>query len=245
MIEIKNISKTFGTNKIIRNLSLTVQTGERVAIIGPSACGKSTLLRMIMGLQKPDKGSILIDGVDITKLSGKKEREMRLKFGMLFQSGALFDSMNVEENVAFPLVENYDLTPYQIKKRTREKLEVVGMTGTELQMPSSLSGGQRKRIGLARAIAGNPEAVLYDEPTTGLDPILSTIIEDLIVKLNTQHKITSVIVTHQISTILRTADTILMMHEGALLAPESPKSVYHSKNPIVRKFIEGGIPNGT
>jgi phospholipid/cholesterol/gamma-HCH transport system ATP-binding protein len=241
MIIIDSISKSFSGHKVIDELSIHIKTGEKVAIIGPSGTGKSTLLRLVMGLQKIDSGSIHVDNADITKMKESDLKKLRMKFGMLFQSGALFDSMNVEENVAFTLVENLNHPEWKIKERVEEVLDLVEMSGSEKKMPSELSGGQRKRIGLARAMAANPEIILYDEPTTGLDPILSTNIENLIVKLNAQLKITSVIVTHQISTILRTADKIYLLHNGKLLAPENPDAIFNSENDFVRKFIKGGL----
>ena len=222
-------------------MSLDIKCGEKVAIIGPSGCGKSTLLRLIMGLQRPDSGSIWMDGQDITHMDEEGLQQVRLKCTMLFQSGALFDSMNVADNVAFIPRENLGLSEDKVQQIVKEKLAMVEMGGTEHHMPSDLSGGMKKRIGLARAIAGDPEIVLYDEPTTGLDPILSTNIEDLIVKLNTQLKITTVVVTHQLSTIFRTADKIYLMHEGRLLPPETPSSITSSANPYVQYFIRGGL----
>lgn len=241
MIVLKNISKTFAGHKVIDELNLTVEKGERIAIIGPSGIGKSTLLRLILGLYLPDSGHIHIQGKDITNMHPVFIRHLRLKFGMVFQSSALFDSLTVAHNVAFPLIENYQLNKTQIERRVAETLALVGMTGYESVMPSSLSGGQKKRISLARAIVTKPEIILYDEPTTGLDPVLSTNIEDLIVKLNDQLKTTSIVVTHQISTILRVADKIYLMKEGKLLPPETPKSIMASSDPVIRNFIKGGL----
>jgi len=243
MIHIEHLYKSYDSGLVVKDLNLHIEKGERVTIIGPSGCGKSTLLRLIMGLQRPDRGVIVVDGQDITSMEGNDLRQMRAKFGMLFQSGALFDSMTVAENVCFPLVENQGVKLDEVMDVVREKLDMVEMSGTEAAMPSSLSGGMKKRIGLARAIATDPEIVLYDEPTTGLDPILSTSIEDLIVKLNDKLHVTSLIVTHQISTILRTADKIYMMYDGALLPAETPATISKSKNEIIRTFISGGIKN--
>jgi phospholipid/cholesterol/gamma-HCH transport system ATP-binding protein len=240
-IEIKNISKTFGTKKVIDSMSLSVEKGEKIAIIGPSGCGKSTLLRLIIGLHTADSGQIYVNEQDLTKLDTKGLSQIRSNFGFLFQSSALFDSMNVEDNVAFTLRENLKMSKPEMQKIVAEKLELVEMTGTEKNMPADLSGGMKKRIGLARAIAHNPQIILYDEPTTGLDPILSTNIENLIVKLNKQLNVTSIIVTHQISTILRTADKIYLMHQGKLLAPETAESIMNSKDPYVKEFIKGGL----
>ena len=205
MIKIDKIKKKFNNKEIIKELSLDIKTGEKITIIGPSGCGKSTLLRIVLGLQKIDKGEIYIDNTPLSIQKEKSIRKIRGEFGILFQSGALFDSMNVFDNIAFPLRENTKLTEQEISDVVFEKLDLVEMSGSEKKMPSDLSGGMRKRIGLARAIAPNPKFILYDEPTTGLDPILSTAIENLIVKLNTHLKMTTITVTHQISTILRTA----------------------------------------
>ncbi|NBV41310.1 ATP-binding cassette domain-containing protein [bacterium] len=240
MIELRNIFKSYDDKQVIKGLSLSVERGSKIAIIGPSGCGKSTLLRIIMGLHLPDSGEVLIDGVDITKLSPDELKSTRRRIGMLFQSAALFDSLTVGENVAFPLVENHLVDKSKIPAIVEEKLELVEMDGAQDDFPAELSGGQRKRIGLARALAGEPEIILYDEPTTGLDPVLSTNIENLIVKLNDKLKVTSVVVTHQISTILRTADKIYMMQDGQLLPPETPSSIGVSNNSY-STFIRGGL----
>ncbi|MGE4169680.1 MAG: ABC transporter ATP-binding protein [Candidatus Margulisiibacteriota bacterium] len=240
-IEVIDLYKSFPGKTIMSGLSLSIQKGEKIAIIGPSGSGKSTLLRLVMGLQKPNHGTILVEGHNIHRLRPKAVQQLRMKFGMLFQSAALFDSMTVGDNVAFTLREIFRLPESEIKKQVAEKLELVEMSGSENAMPSDLSGGQKKRIGLARALAANPEIMLYDEPTTGLDPILSTNIEDLIVKLNNHLHVTSIVVTHQISTILRTADKIYLVHEGKLFPPETPDSIMDSPNEIVRRFIRGGL----
>ncbi len=241
MIEIRKLSKRFGEKEVLKNIDLVVEKGERIAIIGGSGCGKSTLLRLILGLQRPDNGRVLVDEKDVHRISYEALRKLRLKFGTLFQSSALFDSMTVAENVGFSLVENLRLPAGQVSDIVKDKLEWVAMSGYENQMPSQLSGGQRKRVGLARALAADPEIMLYDEPTTGLDPITSTHIEDLIVKLTQTRRVTSVVVSHQISTILRTADKIYMMYEGQLLPPESPATIANSADPRIREFIRGGL----
>jgi phospholipid/cholesterol/gamma-HCH transport system ATP-binding protein len=240
MIELRNVSKSFDGRTILKNVNLTIQTGDRIAIIGASGCGKSTLLRLIMGLHAPDSGEVLVFGENIQKVGKARLLQIRLKIGILFQSAALFDSMNVAENVAFPLIENFNMNPEKVAPIVAQKLELVEMTGFDKNDPADLSGGQRKRIGLARALSGDPEIMLYDEPTTGLDPILSTNIEDLIVRLSRQLKVTSIVVTHQISTILRTADKIYMVHKGSLLAPESPDTIM-SADSIYGEFVRGGL----
>ena len=241
MLLMKNVSKSFKGRQVIDGLDLTVMPGERIAIIGPSGCGKSTLLRLILGLQKSDSGLIKIGDTAINHLSQSQLRLVRMQFGMLFQSAALFDSLTVEENVAFPLIETFGYeNSDKIARLVQEKLELVGMSESGHRMPSELSGGQRKRVGLARAIVANPKVVLYDEPTTGLDPILSTSIEDLIVKLNTHFQMTSIVVTHQISTILRTADKIYLMQNGRLLPAETPASL-SCAHPAYLEFLKGHI----
>lgn len=240
-LEITNLSKKFKGREVVRNLSLNVEPGERIAIIGPSGCGKSTLLRLMMALQPADKGRILVDNQDITQCSIKEIRHIRKRFGLLFQSAALFDSLNVAENIAFPLIETLGETDHKkIAHHVHEVLELVEMKEARHKMPSELSGGQRKRVGLARAIISRPQFILYDEPTTGLDPVLSTSIEDLIVKLSYQMKVTSIVVTHQISTILRTADKIYLMHEGELLHPETPASIRTATNQY-GEFLKGNV----
>ena len=239
MIQLNDITKTFESSIIIRNLSLAVKAGERIAIIGPSGCGKSTLLRLMVGLHKPDSGDISINGKNLTQITMSQLQALRLQFGFLFQGAALFDSMTVEENVAFSLIENLKLPPSEWKPLVKEKLSWVGMAGTESKMPADLSGGMKKRVGLARAIAANPKIVLYDEPTTGLDPILSTQIEDLIVKLNHRLHVTSIVVTHQFSTILRTADKIYFMYEGQFLLAETPECLHTAAHPAIKAFMAG------
>ncbi|MFA5879747.1 MAG: ATP-binding cassette domain-containing protein [Candidatus Margulisiibacteriota bacterium] len=240
MIKLTNLKKSFEKKMVVNNLNLFIDKGDKIAIIGPSGCGKSTLLRLILGLQSLDGGSIKINDTELTQLSFKELSKLRQKFGLLFQSSALFDSMNVFENVAFGLIENLKLSPKEIKKIVKEKLKLVEMPGTENLMPSELSGGMKKRIGLARAIATEPEIMLYDEPTTGLDPIRSKNIEHLINKLNRDLNITSIVITHQISTMLNTADKIYLMAKGRLLEPETPDSIFHSKKEEMQIFINGG-----
>ncbi|MBT5953994.1 ATP-binding cassette domain-containing protein [bacterium] len=241
MIKLTNIKKSFDETLILKDLDLSINKGEIIAIIGPSGCGKSTLLRLIMGLHKPDSGKVAIDGEDIIPMKQKDLNKVRLKMGLLFQSGALFDSLNVEENVGFTLKENLNLPQEKIDRIVNQKLELVEMSGRGKDMPSDLSGGQQKRIGLARAIAADPQIILYDEPTTGLDPILSTNIENLIVKLNKDFGMTSVVVTHQISTILRVAEKIYLLKDNKLLPPETPESIYDSVYEEYRQFIRGGL----
>ncbi len=241
MIVIENLVKSFDDRCIISGINLTVNDGDRIAIIGTSGCGKSTLLRLLIGLHHPDSGRVLVNGKDISHLPRNEQNEIRMEMGIVFQSAALFDSMTVAENIAFSLIENQKLSRQKAMIIVREKLEMVGLNGVENMMPSQLSGGMRKRVGFARAIAANPKIVLFDEPTTGLDPISSTQIEDLIVHLSDALNCTSIVVTHQISTILRTADKIYTMNNGILYDPETPDTIMNSTNPYIRTFIRGNL----
>ena len=229
MIELIEICKSFDGKKILDRLTLSVKKGERIAIIGESGCGKSSLLKIISNLLPIDHGHIHYS-------------DSPPKIGFLFQQSALFDSLNVFENVAFSLVESrINYASSYIKEEAMKALKWVDLEHIQESMPSELSGGQRKRVSLARALVTKPTLMLYDEPTTGLDPILSTHIENLIVKLNTEFSMTTIVVTHQISTILRTVDKIYFLNDGKLLAPESPQEIMRSSNPIIRRFMEGKI----
>lgn len=239
MIKIRNLTKIYDNKVVIDNIDLDVLDGEKLAVIGVSGCGKSTLLKLIMGIEKPEKGSIEINGQDITKLEGKELNEIRKKINMVFQYSALFDSMTVGQNIGFGLEHLKHLIEKEKNTIVAQMLEEVGMPGIENKMPGELSGGMQKRIGIARAIAPNPEVVLYDEPTTGLDPVRSTIIEDLINKMNQKFKVTSLIITHQISTIYRTANRIMMMYDGKLYDVGNPEEARKSKIKKVRDFLEG------
>lgn len=240
MIEIKELKKAFSNKQVLfDNLNLTINSGEKIAIIGPSGCGKSTILRYLLGTKKPDSGQILIDGQDVTKLKSRDLLKLRLNMGMLFQSAALFDSLSIEENIAFPLIENYGFSLESSINKVNYVLELVGLEGVNKKMPYQLSGGQQKRVGLARAIITEPKYIFYDEPTTGLDPVMSTNIENVIVRLNQVMNITSIVVSHQKSTILRTADKIFMVHNHALLEPETPDTIEHTDNEIIQSFMRG------
>jgi phospholipid/cholesterol/gamma-HCH transport system ATP-binding protein len=239
MIKIKNVTKIFGHQPLFKNLSLTVNSGDNIAIIGPSGCGKSTLLRYLLGIQRPDSGQLFIGGCDIMTVKKRDLFRLRLNMGMLFQSGALFDSLNVEENIAFPLVENYGFQLKDCVNKVNHVLDMVGLSGSNSKMPHQLSGGQQKRIGLARAIVTEPAYIFYDEPTTGLDPVNSMAIEDLIIRLNKEMQMTTIVVSHQKSTILRTATKIYMINNSALLDFETPDTIKTTKNKIVRNFMRG------
>ncbi len=239
MITIENLHKLFGDNKVLDGVNLTIEKGKTFVIIGRSGCGKSVLLKHIIGILKPDKGRILIDDCDITKMSENELNEVRKKFGMLFQGAALFDSLTVGENVAFGLIRHTTLSRERIKSIAREKLRLVGLVGIEDQKPAELSGGMKKRVGLARAIAMEPEILLYDEPTTGIDPIMGDAINELIIELHDKLKITSIAVTHDMASAYKIADRIAMLYEGKIIAVGTPREIKNTTNSIVRQFITG------
>ncbi|MCX7797748.1 MAG: ABC transporter ATP-binding protein [Melioribacter sp.] len=239
MIEIRNLHKTFGNNYVLRGINLKINTGESVAIIGKSGCGKSVLLKHIVGLLNPDEGEVIIDGITINKVNKKEVYKVRRKFGFLFQGAALFDSMNVYENVSLPLIENnYGLSKKEVEKIVREKLELVGLPNVFNLKPAELSGGMKKRVALARALVTNPEYILYDEPTTGLDPIMSDAIDELIKNLNEKLKVTSIIVTHDMFSVKNTAERIAMIHEGKIYFTGTPQEFLESKDSVIENFIK-------
>ncbi len=240
MIEIKDLKKSFGNKEVLRGVNLNIEEGKTNVIIGASGCGKSVLLKHIVGLLKPDEGHIYIDGEDITAMNEKQIYAIRKKFGFLFQSAALFDSMTVGENVGIALREN-TLTPApEINNIVSQKLRMVDLPGTEILMPSELSGGMRKRVGLARALATDPQYILYDEPTTGLDPITSETIDELMdsVARSKDPKVTSIIVTHDIFTVYEIGDRVAMMFEGKVHFNGTPDELRATSDPIVRQFLE-------
>ncbi len=243
MIKIKNLTKKYNDLMVLDHVSLEIKDGEQLAIIGPSGCGKSTLLRLLMRLEPETNGSIEINGKDIAKLNNEEMIKLRQQIGMVFQSSALFDSLTVGENVAFALREHTHKSDLEIKKIVAHKLDRVGLSGKEELMPSELSGGMQKRVSIARALAFDPKIILYDEPTTGLDPITSITIENLINKIAEEMKATSIIVTHQLSTVFRTATHIIMMDEGKFIDVGSVGQARNSKNLIVKEFITAGLIN--
>jgi len=239
MIEIINLCKSFGDHRVLDNLSFNIQSGETTVIIGRSGCGKSVLLKHIVGILKPDMGQVIIDGVDITKLSGKELNRFRMKFGMLFQGAALFDSLTIGENVGFALYEHSDMAGKTIRKRVRECLAMVGLSDIEHLKPAELSGGMRKRVGLARAVCVNPEIILYDEPTTGVDPIMGDAVNNLIKELHDKLKITAVAVTHDMVSAYKIADRIAMLYNGKIIFAGTPDEIKNTKDPFVHQFITG------
>ncbi len=239
MIELRDVHKSFEENQVLRGVSLKVRKGESVVVIGGSGSGKSVLLKHIIGLLKPDRGTVIVDSTDLSQLDEEGLNELRKKFGMLFQSSALFDSMPVWENVGFGLKRHTRLSDSEIKKIAIQKLRMVGLVGVEDLMPSELSGGMRKRVGLARAIAMEPEILLYDEPTTGLDPIMADAVNELIIKMRETLHVTSVTITHDMKSAYKIADTIAMLYNGVIIASGSPGEIRNTPDPVVRQFIEG------
>ena len=239
MIVIENLHKSFGDNKVLRGVNLKIEKGKTFVIIGRSGCGKSVLIKHIIGILKPDKGRILINGRDITKLDERGLNEIRKRFGMLFQGAALFDSLTVEENVAFGLRRHTNLSREEIRRIVNEKLGLVGLARNGFLKPAELSGGMKKRVGLARAIAMDPEIVLYDEPTTGVDPIMGAAVNELIIELHDKLKITSIAVTHDMASAYKIADKMAMLYDGKIIEVGTPEEIKNTENPIVRQFITG------
>lgn len=237
MIEIKDLYKSFGDKPVLQGVNLTIPDGITLVIIGRSGCGKSVLLKHIIGLLKPDSGDIFIDGENITTVDEKAVYAIRKKFGFLFQGAALFDSMDVEENIGLALKENTNMKKEEIKKVVAEKLQMVGLPNTEKMKPADLSGGMKKRVSLARSLATNPEFILYDEPTTGLDPVMSDQIDELIRDLAEQLKVTSIVVTHDIFSVYDVADEVAMMHEGKIYFHGTPKELTETDDQLIRDFL--------
>jgi len=239
MIEIINVHKGFGSHAVLRGVNLIVEKGESMTVIGGSGSGKSVLLKNIIGLLTPDKGRVIIDGQVLNDLDEFGLNEIRKKFGMLFQMAALFDSLTVWENVGFGLKQHTKMSDKEIRSVATEKLALVGLKDVEDKMPSELSGGMRKRVGLARAIAMNAEIILYDEPTTGLDPITADSINDLIVDLRKKLGVTSVAITHDMQSAYKISDRIAMLYKGEIQEIGTPDQIRSTTNPIVRQFITG------
>lgn len=237
MIKLINVCKEFNGRQVLNNINLEVQPGETMAIIGGSGSGKSTLLKLMIGLIHPTSGKILIDGQDIAAMNDDELDEVRLKMGMVFQYSALFDSMSVGENVAFGLRERMDYSEERIQAIVKEKLELVGLPGREDFMPGELSGGMKKRVSLARAIAVNPDIIFYDEPSSGLDPIMSGKIDELIIETQRKLKVTSLVVTHDMVSACAISDRIAMIYEGEMIAVDTPEAIMNSTDPRIKKFV--------
>ncbi|HKX12891.1 MAG TPA: ABC transporter ATP-binding protein [bacterium] len=239
VIELRGLHKSFGAQKVLNGLNLRIPRGRITVIIGRSGEGKSVLLKTMIGLLQPDEGEVRVEGQEFFELSDQGQNELRKKFGMLFQHAALFDSMNVLENVAFPLREHTEMGEDEIRAKVVEKLSRVGLKDIEHKMPSELSGGMRKRVGLARALMLDPEIILYDEPTTGLDPILTDSIDNLILETQKGFGLTSVVVSHDIQSTMKMADNVAMLYEGRILEQGPPRAFQESKDPWIQKFLQG------
>jgi phospholipid/cholesterol/gamma-HCH transport system ATP-binding protein len=239
MVQVIDLHKSFHHKSVLRGVDLEIQEGETMVIIGGSGSGKSVLLKHIIGLLYPDRGRVIVDQQDLALLDNKGLNAFRRKFGMLFQYAALFDSLTVWENVGFSLKQHTSKTDNEIKEIAGEKLAMVGLKDVEDLMPSELSGGMKKRVGLARAIASEPRILLYDEPTTGLDPIMADVINDLIVKLKEQLRITSVAITHDMVSAYKIADRIAMLYLGKIEEIGTPDEIRQSQNPVVHQFVTG------
>lgn len=241
IIQVRALQRKFDDRVILHNLDLDIYTGEILIIVGRSGTGKSVFLKHLIGLLRPDSGSVLVGGEDMHRTHGRKKARLRERFGMLFQGGALFDSLTVAENVAFPLREKTRLSSAAITAVVREMLHGVGLEGVENRLPDQLSGGMRKRVALARALAHRPEIILFDEPTTGLDPILVSSIHQLIADTQAKFGYTAVIVSHELPRIFDIASRVAMLHEGGILEVAPPEAFQHSTNPVIQQFIAGRL----
>ncbi len=239
MIQVRELKKAFGAHPVLNGVNLQIEKGESVVIVGRSGGGKSILLKHLIGLIQPDSGDVMIEGESISRMNERQLLDVRRKFGMLFQSAALFDSLTVEENVGFLLGRERKLTPGQISARVQEALEMVELAGTQKKKPSELSGGMRKRVGLARAIIHRPQIILYDEPTTGLDPIVADSIDRLIVRVCQCLDVTSVVVTHDMRSARTVAQRIMMLYDGRIYVSAATEEIFQSKDPIVHQFVNG------
>jgi phospholipid/cholesterol/gamma-HCH transport system ATP-binding protein len=239
MIEIIDVHKSFGSLEVLRGVNLTIEQGESMTVIGGSGSGKSVLIKHVIGLLHPDKGRVIVDGQLMNDLDEFGLNELRKKFGMLFQMAALFDSLTVWENVGFSLKQHTKHSDKEIREIATQKLALVGLKDVEDKMPSELSGGMKKRVGLARAIAMDPAIILYDEPTTGLDPIAADAINDLIIDLRKKLGVTSVSITHDMHSAYKISDRIAMLYKGEILETGTPDQIRNSANPIVHQFITG------
>lgn len=239
IIELRRLSKRFGPLVVLDGMSLALKRGDTTVVIGESGTGKSVLLKHIVGLLKPDAGEVHVDGLRVDTLRARDWVAVRRRFGVLFQGAALFDSMTAAENVAFPILEHKSLPPEDVREIVLEKLRMVGLEKFADKKPAQLSGGQRKRVGLARAIALGPEVILYDEPTTGLDPIRSDVINELILKLQRELRVTSIVVTHDMASAFKVADRIVMLHKGTIIVDGSPDDIRNCEDDRVRRFVQG------
>ena len=238
-IRVVNLQKSFGENQVLRGVHLEIQQGESMVVIGGSGSGKTVLIKCIIGLIRPDGGEIYVDGLEITSLNERRLNEVRKKFGMLFQGGALFDSLKVWENVGFGLRQQTRLGEEEIRRIATEKLRLLGLKDVEDLMPAELSGGMKKRVSLARAIALEPEILLYDEPTTGIDPVVADAINELIIRMREKLNVTSIAITHDMKSAYKIGDRIAMLYQGKIIEVGTPDDIKNSPNPIVQQFIQG------
>jgi phospholipid/cholesterol/gamma-HCH transport system ATP-binding protein len=239
LVRLEAVSKSFGTLRVLNGVSLDIKRGQTTVVIGPSGTGKSVLLKLIVGLLKPDRGEVYFDGARVDTMSPSELVQIRKEIGFLFQMSALFDSMDVGQNVEFPLVEHTKMTHAQRDERVDRVLRMVGLSGLQRKWPGSMSGGQQKRVALARAIVLEPMLVMYDEPTTGLDPIRADLINELIIALNTKFGITSIVVTHDMASAAKIADRMLLLYDGNIICDGDPETFLRSENPLVQRFIQG------
>jgi len=241
VIDLVNVYKSFGERTVLKGVSLSLQKGETFVIIGMSGTGKTVTIRHIAGLTEPDSGKVLVDGVDINDTSSRERSRIRNKMGVVFQSGALINWLSVEENVSLPLVERRIYQKKDIQRIVHEKLHILNLLDARDKMPGDISGGMKKRVCLARVLVRNPEIILWDEPSSGLDPIMSSIINDLIVKMKREFQVTSVVVTHDMNSAFFIADRIAMLFEGEVIQCDTPEGIKNTDNPVVRQFINGDI----
>ncbi|MCX5646338.1 MAG: ABC transporter ATP-binding protein [Phycisphaerae bacterium] len=242
IIEVKNLTKRFGAKLVLDNISLSIEKGKTTVVIGPSGCGKTVLIKHFIVLVRPSEGRVCFEGRRVDNLGERELSKVRTHFGYLFQEGALFDSMTVAENIVFPIRQNYKVKNWdEVDDIVKAKLAMVGLDGFQNHYPARLSGGQRKRVALARAIALNPEVILYDEPTTGLDPIRADIINELILKLERELGVTTVVVTHDMKSAYKVADRIIMLHNGKIIADGDADHIRNHPHPVVQQFIDGHV----
>lgn len=241
MIEVIDLYKSFNNHGVLKGINLKIEEGETLALIGGSGKGKSVLLKIIIGLMRPDRGKVLIDNQDISRLRGKALKRLKERCGIVFQGGALFDSLTVFENIAFPLEEKTRMKASQIRETVLRELARVGLSGAENKYPAEISGGMKKRVALARCLVMNPEIVLFDEPTTGLDPLIGKAIHKLIRECQKSLNFTAIIITHEIPAIFSMVDRVAMLYEGKILAEGTPEEIETSKNPVIHQFIHGEL----
>jgi phospholipid/cholesterol/gamma-HCH transport system ATP-binding protein len=242
VLRVKNLTKRFGPHLVLDDVSLSIEKGKTTVVIGPSGCGKTVLLKHLIVLLRPTTGEVYLDGERIDNLSEKELNEVRMRFGFLFQGGALFDSLSVFENIVFPVRQHRKVKGWrEVEELVKNKLSMVGLDGFQNYYPANLSGGQRKRVALARAIALNPEVLLYDEPTTGLDPIRSDVINELVLKLKRELGVTTVVVTHDMTSAYKIADRIIMLHSGKIVADGDADHIRNHPHPVVQQFISGQV----